>query len=107
MVAFLFKDQIEYEAEELIQRRMDADSTRRCLEAAHDGLAAIDSFDAEPIETLLRGMVQELDVKAGQLFGSLRVATTGQRIAPPLFESLEVLGRERSLELIESARDRL
>ena len=107
LVAFVFKDEIDYEAEELIQRRMDADSTRRCLEAAHDGLAAIDAFDAEPIETLLRGMVKELDVKAGQLFGSLRVATTGQRIAPPLFESLEVLGRERSLELIESARDRL
>ena len=107
LVAFLFKDEIEYEAEELIQRRMDAASTRRCLEAAHDGLAAIDAFDAEPIEILLRGMVEELDVKAGQLFGSLRVATTGQRIAPPLFESLEALGRERSLELIESARDRL
>ena len=107
LVAFLFKDEIEYDADELIQRRMDADSTRRCLEAAHDSLAALDQFDAAPIETLLRGMVKELDVKAGQLFGSLRVATTGQRIAPPLFESLEVLGRERSLALIADARDRL
>ena len=107
LVAFLFKDEIEYDTEDLIQRRMDAASTRRCLEATHDGLAALDSFDAAPIEALLRGMVKELDVKAGQLFGSLRVATTGQRIAPPLFESLEVLGRERSLALIASARDRL
>ena len=107
LVAFLFREHIEYETEELIQRRMDAESTRRCLEAAHDGLASLDPFGAEPIETLLRGMVKELDVKAGQLFGSLRVATTGQRIAPPLFESLEVLGRERSLSLIAHARERL
>ena len=86
---------------------MDADSTRLCLEAAYDELNALDPFDAEPIEALLRGMVKDLDVKAGQLFGTLRVATTGQRIAPPLFESLEVLGRERSLDLIAKARDRL
>ena len=107
LVAFLFKDTIEYDADELIQRRMDAESTKRCLQAAHDGLAALDSFETEPIETELRGMVKELDVKAGQLFGSIRVATTGQRIAPPLFESLEALGRERSLELIRLAGEKL
>lgn len=107
LVAFLFKCDIEYDSDDLIQRRMDADSTRCCLNAAHDGLAALDTFDAGPIEALLRGMVKDLDVKAGQLFGTLRVATTGQRIAPPLFESLEVLGRERSLDLIAKARDRI
>ena len=107
LVAFLFKSDIEYDSSELIQRRMDADSTRRCLEVAYDGLAALDSFDAEPIEALLRGMVKELDVKAGQLFGSLRVATTGQRVAPPLFQSLEVLGRERTLDLVRAAVERL
>ena len=107
LVAFLFKERIEYDSDDLIQRRMDAGSTRRCLEAAHHGLAALDPFDAEPIETLLRGMVKDLDVKAGQLFGTLRVATTGQRIAPPLFESLEVLGRKRSLELIKLAGEKL
>ena len=107
LVAFLFKDEIEYDAEELIQRRMDADSTRLCLTAAQEGLATLDSFDTESIEMTLRGMVKELDVKAGQLFGSLRVATTGQRIAPPLFESLEALGRQRTLDLINTACDRL
>ncbi len=107
LIAFLFKESIEYEATDLIQRRMDASSTLRCLKAAHDELAAFDTFDAEHIESLLRGMVKKLDVRAGQLFGSLRVATTGQRIAPPLFESLEVLGRERSLNLIKTACERL
>ena len=58
MVAFLFKERIEYETEELIQRRMDADSTRACLEAAHESLSPLDPFDAETIEALLRGMVE-------------------------------------------------
>ena len=107
LVAFLFKEHIEYDTDELIQRRMDADSTRRCLEEAYSGLAGLASFDSESIEASLRGMVKELDVKAGQLFGSIRVATTGQRVAPPLFESLDALGRERSLELIKAASERL
>jgi glutamyl-tRNA synthetase len=48
-------------------------------------------------------MARHLNVKAGQLFGSLRVATTGQKVAPPLFESIEVLGRERTLASIRHA----
>ena len=107
LVAFLFKDSIDYDPAELIQRRMDADATKRCLQAAHDGIAELPDFDADAIETLLRGMVKDLDVKAGQLFGSLRVATTGQRIAPPLFASIEALGRKRTVELIASAVNRL
>ncbi len=107
LVAFLFKPEIEYDASELIQRRMDAASTRRCLEAARDQLATLDPFEAEPIEALLRSMVENLDVKAGQLFGSLRVATTGQRVAPPLFQSIEALGRERTLNLVQAASERL
>ena len=107
LVAFLFKDDIEYSADELIQRRMDSESTQRCLQAAKVALAKLDAYNTESIETTLRGLVKDIDVKAGQLFGSLRVATTGQRVAPPLFESLEVLGRERTLDLIDVACVRL
>ena len=107
LVAFLFKDDIEYETGELIQRGMDAESTREGLQAAHSGLAGLAAFTAEGIEELLRGMAKERGVKPGQLFGALRVATTGQRVAPPLFASLEALGRERALELVGKAVERL
>ena len=107
LVAFLFKDEIGYETAELIQRGMDAGSTRDGLQAAYEGLAGLPSFTAEGIEALLRGMAKERGMKPGQLFGALRVATTGQRIAPPLFASLEALGRERALELVGKAVERL
>ena len=107
LVAFLFKDEIEYAAADLVQRGMDAAGTRQSLAAARDGLAALPSFTADAIETLLRDMAKRRGMKAGQLFGALRVATTGQRVAPPLFQSMEVLGRERSLSLIDTAIERL
>ena len=107
LAAFLFKDEIEYDAADLVQRGMDAAGTRQSLAAARDGLAALPSFDADPIEALLRDMAKRRGMKAGQLFGALRVATTGQRVAPPLFQSMEVLGRERSLSLIDAAIERL
>ena len=86
---------------------MDVETTRSILQSALDGLSGLPSFDSAAIEGLLRGLADELDVKTGQLFGSLRVATTGQRVAPPLFQTMEVLGKERSLASIRSAVDRL
>ena len=70
-------------------------------------LQAIETFDAATIEGVSRPLAEELGIKAGQLFGSLRVATTGQRVAPPLFETMEVLGRDRCLAAVKDAVARL
>ena len=51
----------------------------------------------------MRALAEELGLKVGQLFGSLRVAVTGQQVSPPLFESMEVIGREESLRRIKLA----
>ena len=59
------------------------------------------------LEIALRGLADELGLKAGQLFGVLRVATTGKKVAPPLFGTLAVLGRERSLARTKRAKDKL
>ena len=48
-------------------------------------------------------MAKDLDIKVGQLLGSLRAAVTGQKVSPPLFESLEVLGRETTISRLEEA----
>jgi glutamyl-tRNA synthetase len=55
------------------------------------------------MEALLRGLVAELGLKPVQLFTSLRVAVTGRTVSPPLFETMEVLGRARSLERLRLA----
>ena len=107
LIAFFFRDVVEYETDDLVQRGMDLDRTREALGAALAALSGLDSFEAGPIEDALRAQAAELEVKAGQLFGTLRVATSGQRVAPPLFETLEVLGRERTLASVESGLERL
>jgi glutamyl-tRNA synthetase len=86
---------------------MDRPSTKVALERALDVLSQTESFDAAATDAELRPLAATLSIKAGQLFGSIRVATTGLRVAPPLFESLEILGRDRSLASIKSAADRL
>ena len=56
-------------------------------------------------EELLRPLAVELGLKTGQLFGMLRVATTGRTAAPPLFQTMVVLGKKRCLKWIEAALD--
>ena len=103
LVRFVFSDEIPARPQDIIQRRMDAQTTAAALEAARDGLADLEDFTAQSIENLLRPMAKDLDIKVGQLLGSLRAAVTGQKVSPPIFESLEALGRETSLSRIENA----
>ena len=107
LVGFFFADDVEYVTQELVQKKMDAESTKDALLAALAALQGVEEFDAESIEAVLRPLAAELGVKVGQLLGSLRVATTGLRVSPPLFETLEILGRERCLAAIRTAADRL
>jgi glutamyl/glutaminyl-tRNA synthetase len=64
-------------------------------------------FTHVSLEQALRGAAQELGVKAGQMFQPIRVAATGRKNSPPLFETLEVLGKDITLRRIEQAIQRL
>jgi glutamyl-tRNA synthetase len=77
------------------------------LERAGAALAAVEPFAAEPIEAALRGLAERLELKPRQAFQPIRVAVTGSKVSPGLFESLELLGREESLARIEAARQML
>jgi glutamyl-tRNA synthetase len=70
-------------------------------------LEQLDSFELEPLEATLRGACEVLELKPGKVFSPIRFAVTGQTIAPGLWESLHVLGRERTLERLRAGRDRL
>jgi glutamyl/glutaminyl-tRNA synthetase len=60
-------------------------------------------FKHDPLDAALRTAAQELGVKAGQMFQPIRVAVCGRKNAPPLFETLEVLGKETTLRRVEEA----
>ena len=67
------------------------------LAAARQALAELEPFTAAAIETALRAVAEGLGLKPRQAFQPLRVAVTGSRISPGLFESMELLGREKTL----------
>jgi glutamyl-tRNA synthetase len=107
LIPFFFADNVEYDTGQLVQKRMNAEGTRAALSRAAVALSELASFDSDSIEGALRPLADDMGIKVGQLLGSIRVATTGLKVSPPLFESLEVLGRERSLAAIEAAAARL
>ncbi len=76
------------------------------LTAAEEALANVTPFDAERIEGALRAMAGRLGLKPRQAFQPVRVAVTGSTVSPGLFESLELLGKERSLARIRVAETR-
>ena len=100
---FLFVDQLPpYDPAELIPQKGDAAMAKKVLEKAQTVLANVE-FKHDPLDQALRAAAQELGIKAGQMFQPIRVAVCGRKNAPPLFETLEVLGREITLTRINRA----
>jgi glutamyl-tRNA synthetase len=104
---FFFLDELpDYPAAELIPKKADAALTRKVL--GHAAKILVDNdFTQESLETALRAAAEELGVKVGQMFQPIRVAACGRKNAPPLFETLEVLGKETCLARIAQALARL
>ncbi|MFZ0952347.1 MAG: glutamate--tRNA ligase family protein, partial [Candidatus Sulfotelmatobacter sp.] len=100
---FFFVDELPpYDPAELIPQKGDAAMALKVLTRAREVLANVE-FKHDPLDHALRAAAQELGVKAGQMFQPIRVAVCGRKNAPPLFETLEVLGRETTLARIEQA----
>ncbi len=104
---FFFLDELDYEAPSLIGKKMTIQTTLEAIEAAREKLTVLESFDHDSLEGALRPLAEQLQLKAGQLFSPLRVATTGRTAAPPLFETMAVLGKVRCLKRLGAAVERL
>jgi glutamyl-tRNA synthetase len=100
---FFFVDQLPpYDSAELIPQKGDAAMARSVLERAGEVLAPVE-FTHQTLDETLRAAAGEMKIKAGQMFQPIRVAVCGRKNAPPLFETLEVLGKEMSLKRIGQA----
>jgi glutamyl-tRNA synthetase len=91
---------------ELIPQKGDAAMARKALTRAKEVLAKTE-FEHDPLDQALRAAAQELGLKAGQMFQPIRVAVCGRKNAPPLFETLQVLGQETTLARIDQAVEKL
>ncbi len=104
---FFFVEQLPpYDPAELIPQKGDMAMALKVLTRAREVLANVE-FKHDQLDQALRAAAQELGVKAGQMFQPIRVAVCGRKNAPPLFETLEVLGKETTLVRIEEARQKI
>ncbi|MCJ7827577.1 glutamate--tRNA ligase [Patescibacteria group bacterium] len=101
LVDFLVK-RIEPKVEELVQKKKTSQETVELLTKISEVLEG-QAWEAEKMEESMRGLVAETGWKPRDFFMTLRVAITGKKITPPLFESMELLGKEESLARLQAA----
>jgi glutamyl-tRNA synthetase len=107
MLGFLVVDPARFAVEDQAVGAL-GDGAAATLAAAYDALAVVDGWTTAAIEESLRGsLVDGLGLKPKVAFTPVRVAVTGRRVSPPLFESMELLGAQLSLARLASLRDRL
>ncbi len=107
MLGFLFYGDVgspEFAVEPSEAEKVLTPDALPVLLVAHEALSNLAQWNTESIEAALRvALIEGLELKPKFAFGPVRVAVTGRRVSPPLFESLEILGQERSLARILAA----
>ena len=106
MMNFVLVTTLTYD-EKSWRKVMETDTASGALDAALDRLTNVAEWKAETIEAELRAMLDDLELNARKGLQPIRVATTGSTVSPPLFETLEVLGREVTLDRLRAARAKL
>ena len=108
LAGFFFRDEVAPPAADLVAKGLTAAQSAEAARKALALLSELPNFQHETAEPPLRALVEEMGLSAGQVFGILRSAVTGQRVSPPLFESMEIIGREvclarmrRAVELLD------
>jgi glutamyl-tRNA synthetase len=104
MAGFLFVTEADFLVDPDDAAKLLDSEGRRVVQASYDALSGLTTWDTTSIESALRtALVDEMGLKPRNAFGPVRVAVTGRRISPPLFESLELLGSERALARLAAA----
>ncbi len=102
MLKFLFVNSLEIENES--KEKIKDEESKKVLKRSLDALDPVSNWSHESIEVALRtALIEEMGLKPRIAFGAVRIAITGSHISPPLFESIELLGKEPSLSRIKSA----
>ncbi|HWI43779.1 MAG TPA: glutamate--tRNA ligase [Nocardioides sp.] len=106
LVRSFFVPEEEFAIDEAARAKVLTEDGLAVVRAAHEALSAVTDWTTPAIEAALTGkLVDELGLKPRLAFGPVRVATSGAQVSPPLFESLEILGRDRSLGRLQRALD--
>ncbi len=104
---FFFEDDVQPTTEDLIQKGLTAEECAEIAARSYAVLEKLPVINVQIGEPEMRALVAEMNLKPGQVFGVLRVAVTGKRVSPPLFESMEIIGKEEVLRRIKRAQEQL
>jgi glutamyl-tRNA synthetase len=94
-VEFFFQDHLAYDPASLVVKKSSLDDARRILQDSLRVLEEVSEFNHDALEQPFRDLAERLELKTGVVFGTIRVAITGRTAAPPLFDTMQVLGKER------------
>ena len=100
---FFFKETIEPNPQDLIAKGLDAKQSADVARKAYGILTALPDLSHQIAEPPMREFVEKSGLTPNQVFGIVRVAVTGQKVSPPLFESMEIIGKEKVLERLQKA----
>lgn len=100
---FFFRENVEPKSDELIAKGLTAAQAAGVARESYEILSSLPELNHQTAEPPMRELVERLGLTPNQVFGILRVATTGQKVSPPLFESMEVIGKEKVLERVKRA----
>lgn len=103
--AFFFSDKIEYD-EEAVKSVLEKEGIAGKLKALIEKLSALASFDLQNIENCVRNLAADLNIKAADLIHPIRVAVTGRKVGASLFETVALLGKEKTIERLKLALDK-
>jgi glutamyl-tRNA synthetase len=103
---FFFVDELGYDVR-LLLGKIDKAEAIKSLGASVARMDGLTNWNAASLEAVFRPLAEELKLKTSVFFGLLRVAVTGRTAAPPLFQTMEVLGKERCLKRLKAALDKL
>ena len=106
LTEFFLTDNLDYDASLLLGKIERAEAIA-ALRASLDKIEGLANWDSAYLESVFRPLAEELNLKTGVFFGILRVAITGRTATPPLFQTMEVLGKERSVRRLKAALDKL
>jgi glutamyl-tRNA synthetase len=98
LASFFFLDELQYDIGLLLKEKLDAESAAKAIMIASQKLKEVTTWDAAMLEGIVRPLATGLNLSTGELFGLLRVAVTGRTAAPPLFQTMAVLGKEKCLK---------
>jgi len=102
-VSFLFVDQVSPKFDDLIVKGLNGSQTLEVSEKLYTILETASKYNYDELEQPIRDLAESLSIKLGQVFGVLRIALSGQTVSPPLIESMDILGKEKTLARLRNA----